>query len=70
MKIPWHNYRTGEYDYREAPTTDEEARDYVPQGAGSNLYTLYRRGEENISIMEALIKVLTIATGKTERSET
>ena len=58
----WENIRTGESDFREAPTTDEEAVDYLPQGAGVNLYKLYR--ETGNGIIESMIKVLTIAVGE------
>jgi hypothetical protein len=53
----WHNFATGQIDYRTAPTTDEEAKQYLPQQpAALNLYDLYRlRGD---SVEDAAIAVL------------
>jgi len=63
----WHNYRTGETDYREAPASDEEAVDYLPQGAGTQLYLLYREhSEKPLSVLEAMVKVLSVAVGEKE----
>jgi len=61
----WYNYVTGEYDYLDAPpATDSEAEQYVRQGAGVNLYRLYRE-HDGLSILEAMGEVLSAAaTGK------
>ena len=62
-KISWHNYVTGETDYREMPTTDDEAVQYIPQayGAGPGMYRIFRM--QGDSICHAMIKVLSAAIG-------
>jgi len=56
----WYNFQTGEYDFVEAPTTDEEAVKYLPQlGAGLTLYSLYR--EQGLDIVESMKNVLEAA---------
>ena len=53
----WHNYKTGEYDYRERPTSDEEAIKYIPQlDAAQGLYQCLR--EMGKDILEAMKEVL------------
>jgi hypothetical protein len=59
----WHNFVTGEADYRTAPATDEEAKQYLPQDpAALSRYDLYRqRGD---SVTDAYIAVLKDVTGR------
>jgi len=59
----WGNFVTGEHDYREAPTTDEEAVQYIPQEtAVQNLYKLHR--QMGLSPLEALGKTLMTVVGE------
>lgn len=62
-RMYWHNFATGKVDYRTAPTTDEEARHYIPQDlAVQNLYGVCRqRGD---SVGDASIAVLRAVTGR------
>jgi hypothetical protein len=53
----WHNFATGETDYREPPTTDEEAEQYIPQMGGVGLYRIYRE-HGKLDILQAMIRVL------------
>ena len=63
MRMYWSNFVTGEADYREAPTTDEEAKQYIPQWpAALNLYDLRRQMGD--SVMDALGGVLESVTGR------
>lgn len=63
MEMSWWNYATGEYDLREAPTTDEEALHYVPQVAAAHgLFRVYRA--MGVSIFEALKETLTACIGE------
>ena len=63
-KLSWHNYVTGETDYREMPTTDDEAVQYIPQayGAGPGLYRILRM--QGDSIGDAMKNVLSAAIGE------
>lgn len=62
MKSHLHNFVTGKTDYREAPTADEEAKQYLPQDPSVlNLYSIYRQMGD--SVLDAYIKVLKKATG-------
>lgn len=63
----WYNFVTGEYDYREAPTTDKEAVQYIPQLGGVGLYQIFRE-RDSLTIIEAMAKVLEIAAGEDETS--
>ncbi len=60
----WHNFATGEYEFRTPPTTDEEAIEYLPQDpAVHNLYSLYRL-HGDLSIGQAMVNVLSSAVGE------
>ena len=61
-RLYWYNFMTGDYDFREAPQTDEEAERYIPQLGGVALYRIYRE-HEGLGIIEAMIKVLEKALG-------
>lgn len=57
-----YNYTTDEYDYRDAPTTDEEAKRYLPQQpAAQGLFDCHR--EMGLGILEAMVEVLTAVIG-------
>ena len=61
-KMYWYNYRSGEYEHGDVPTTDMKAMKYLPQKpAAANLYTVYRMG--NLSIADAMVNVLSICAG-------
>lgn len=54
----WHNYETGEREYRDAPHTDEEALQLLPQNtAAKGLYEIYRL--QSHTILNSMLKVLT-----------
>lgn len=56
-KLYWYNYRTGEYDYRERPTSDEEAVEYISQlDAAQGQYQCLR--ELGKDILEAMKEAL------------
>ena len=57
----WHNFRTGETDYREEGSI-EDYGDYVPQGAGRSLYDLYVL-HEKMNPLEAALRVLSAIAG-------
>lgn len=56
--LSWWNFRTGGFDARAAaPTTDAEARDYLPQhDVHQRLYAVLR--ELDVPVLEALRLVL------------
>ncbi len=59
----WHNYQTGEMDFREAPETDEEMRPYLPQDPSAlGLYQCHR--EMGKSIMDAAIRTYKAVLGE------
>lgn len=61
----WHNFVTGETDYREsAPQTDEEAIQYLPQIGGPGMFRILR--EQGLSINDAMLHVLKVATREKE----
>lgn len=60
----WYNYKTGEWEERDAPQTDEEAVNYIPQQAGVAMYHLLRE-YRGLSIPEAMLYVLSVAVGET-----
>jgi hypothetical protein len=58
MLMFWHNFQTGEADHREAPTTDEDAIQYIPQlEAAQRLYECLRL--QGKGILEAMKETLT-----------
>lgn len=57
----WYNYKTNKFELRNAPKTDEEAYDLLPQSGGVGLFKIYR--ELGDSILEAMIKVYSKALG-------
>ena len=59
----WHNYVTGEYDYREFPTSFDDARAYIPQiPAAQGLFQVYEKME--LPLLEAMTKTLEACVGK------
>lgn len=56
----WHNFRTGEGEYREAP---KDFSDYVPQIGGRGLYQLYVE-HKGMGPLEAALKVLSLCVGE------
>ena len=59
----WHNYVTDEYDYNDAPTTDEQAMQYIPQDPSAlGLYKCHRK--LGLPILEAMIRVLSACVGE------
>ncbi len=69
MEMYWHNYDTGEYDYREAPTTLEEAYPYLPNSptlAARSLLEIYVKHKE-MDLMEAMTEVLTLCIPEEHR---
>lgn len=64
----WYNYMTSEYEeyeYRQAPTTDEEAKQLISQGVSAQaLYDLLRAPEyKGLDILEAMAEVLEAMVG-------
>lgn len=59
----WYNYRTEQYELRNAPTTWQEACDYVPQLGGKGMLEIYCT-HYNMPVLEAMIRVLKIAIGE------
>jgi len=58
----WHNYKTGEIEYREAPTTDAEALELISQlPAAQGLYDCRRKLGDGI--LDAMMAVLTACVG-------
>ena len=58
----WFNYRTGDFEDREAPSTDEEAMALIPQHpAACGLYRCYRG--LGMPILEAMVNVLSRCVG-------
>ena len=58
----WYNYVTGDYEYRAAPETDDDAKSLLPQiPAAQGLYTVLR--EMDNGILDSMIKVLTACVG-------
>ena len=53
----WNNFSTEEYDAIDAPETDEEALDYLPQiPAARGLYRVHRaKGEDIIESMRLVL---------------
>ena len=57
-RLYWFNYMTGEYDYREMPSTDDEVLNYIPQDVAVwGLYRCHRQMDKGIA--EAMIATLT-----------
>lgn len=58
----WWNYVKGDYDWRKAPETDEEAVQYMPQQR--DVICIYRcRRMLGDSVLEAMVYALESATG-------
>lgn len=58
----WYNYKTKDYELFGGPETDEKAKCFIPQNRASQmLFDLYR-SHEGLSIIDAMIKVLTANT--------
>jgi len=61
--LSWYNYATDEYELGSTPTTDEQAKSYLPQlDAAQGLYDVQRLMGN--SILEAMIYVLNICVGE------
>jgi len=59
----FHNYKTGQVDWREYPETDEDAVQYIPQSvAAQGMYVCHR--ELGRSIAESSGRVLTAVLGR------
>lgn len=56
MEHSWYNYDTEQYEDSGTPTTDEQAKKYLPKGSPRTLYSLYR--EMGRSILDAMREVL------------
>lgn len=55
--MAWYNWKTNDYDYRDAPQTDEEAKQYIRQDiASQGLYDLRR--EMGDDVLHAILYVL------------
>ena len=61
--LSWYNYETDEYELSGTPTTDEQAKSYLPQlDAAQGLYDVQRLIGN--SILEAMIYVLNVCVGE------
>ena len=64
----WYNYVTEQYETREAPTTDEEAKMLIPQlTEAQGLYVCYR--QMGSGIVEAMRDTLLACVGKVDLSD-
>jgi len=64
----WHNYKTGQYEYRYAPDTDEDALALLPQyPAAQGMFEVYR--EMGKSILDAMDYTLSACVGEPIREE-
>lgn len=65
MMSGWYNFTTDEYEYRDAPTTDEQAMWCIPQDPSAlALFQIYRK--QDLPILESMIHVLTACVGEEE----
>ena len=57
-KLYWWSFKTEEHEYRDAPTTDEEAMLYIPQiPAAQGLYQACRmQGHDILGSMAEVLK--------------
>jgi len=60
----WFNMKTGEFEYRQAPSTDADCTQYIPQNPSAQaLYKLYRV-QGGLTMMEAMTNVLSACVGE------
>ena len=61
-KLSWYNFVKEEYEYRDEPTTDAEARELISQHPSAlGLYACYRA--QNYSILDAMVEVSKVCAG-------
>ena len=65
MMSNWYNYTTGKYEPGDAPTTDEQAMQYIPQHPSVlALFQVYRK--QDLSILDSMARVLSACLGEEE----
>ncbi len=64
METSWYNFKTGEFEFRtEAPSTDEEAIQYIGQDGGAQgMYRVLRAMGK--SIPDAMLYILKVQIGE------